>query len=239
MEWPHHLRAVSPLESPGLSVEAVRAVDRRAVEDYGLSSLVLMENAGRGVADVLCLEGIAGPVLICCGKGNNAGDGLVLARHLDLRGYPVTVVHWNDPNDWRGDTQTNYQVALKARIELVSLRSSASQEQLQQYLRRSDWVVDALLGTGVQGAPRSPIAGAIRQINATKSARILAVDLPSGLDGDTGHPQEPTVRADVTCTFVAIKRGFQLPGAAPYLGRVFVLDIGTPRHLLLSVLPST
>src|SRR5213593_3594583 len=91
-----------------LNREQVREVDRRAIDEYGMSGLVLMENAGRGCADKLCELGIAGPVVICCGKGNNAGDGFVIARHLDLRGVAVKVVLWSDPAELQGDAGANY-----------------------------------------------------------------------------------------------------------------------------------
>jgi NAD(P)H-hydrate epimerase len=199
-----------------------------------MSSLVLMENAGRGVTDVLCQQGIAGPVLICCGKGNNAGDGLVVARHLDLRGHQVNVACWSDPTTWSGDTAANYQIAAHAKIPIRRYEPSEL-AAFRQQVAVADWVIDALLGTGTHGAPRSPLDQVIRDMNDFKTGRVLAVDLPSGLDADTGQPSEPTVRADVTCTFVAEKTGFASATALPFLGQVFVLDIGVPRILLRDV----
>ena len=98
--------------------DQVRAVDRRAIDVYGFSGLVLMENAGRGVADVLCRLGIAGPVVICCGKGNNAGDGFVIARHLDLRGHAVRVLLWAEPEELTGDAAANFRILAKTDVPI-------------------------------------------------------------------------------------------------------------------------
>lgn len=196
--------------------------------------LVLMENAGRGCADLLCRLGIAGPVVICCGRGNNAGDGFVLARHLDLRGHEVRLVLCGDPEQLRGDAAHNFQIAARAGIPQAVLGSEVSPAELADCFARADWLVDALLGTGVRGDPRPPLDRVIEAMNA-HSARKLAVDLPSGMDCDSGQPGRHTVRADHTCTFVAVKRGFLAASARPYLGHVHVADIGVPRRLLAQV----
>src|SRR5687768_6616687 len=100
-----------------LTREQVRAVDRRAVDEYGMSGLVLMENAGRGVAETLITLGVNGPVVICCGKGNNGGDGFVIARHLDNRGKQVRVLLFADPAELRGDAAANWRILEKANVE--------------------------------------------------------------------------------------------------------------------------
>ncbi len=214
-----------------LSRAQVREVDRRAIHEFGMSGLVLMENAGRGCADVHCRLGCKGPVAIVCGKGNNAGDGFVIARHLDLRGVPVKVILLSAPGQLQGDAEANYRIIERSDLSIVDLSGQFSAALLERELAGSDWIVDAILGTGATGAPRAPFDAAIRQMNAANCQR-LAVDLPSGLDCDTGEPAEPTFRAHHTCTFVAGKIGFSKPGAAPYLGQLHVLDIGAPRRLI-------
>jgi len=209
----------------------VREVDRRAIDEYGMSGLVLMENAGRGCVDVLCRLGCTGPVSVVCGKGNNAGDGFVIARHLDLRRVPVKLVLLGSADELRGDAASNYAIAARSGLPIVDLSRQFDVAKLQEQLVGSEWIVDALLGTGATGAPRHPMDDAIRQMNAANAKR-LAVDLPSGLDCDTGEPADPTFRADHTCTFVAPKVGFANPRAAPFLGQVHVLDIGAPRRLV-------
>ncbi len=208
-----------------------RRLDRAAIQHYGISGMVLMENAGRGVADRLQRLGIDGPVLICCGKGNNAGDGFVIARHLDLREVAVRVLLWADPAQLAGDAAANYRILERAGIPLECFPRGHQPARLQSHLDTAAWVVDALLGTGAQGDPRPPLDAVIDQLNASGTA-ILAVDVPSGLDCDTGHPSAHTIRAAHTCTFVARKAGFRAPGADRYLGMVHVLDIGAPRCLV-------
>jgi NAD(P)H-hydrate epimerase len=211
-----------------------REVDRRAVDEFGMNGLVLMENAGRGVADLLCGLGIAGPVLVCCGKGNNGGDGFVVARHLDLRGYAVRILLWARPGELRGDAAANFEIATRAGLPIDVFAADHDAARLDRRLADAAWVVDALLGTGSQGAPRRPLDAAIRQLN-DQGAAIVAVDLPSGLDADTGAAAEPTIRARHTCTFVAAKPGFLVPGADQFTGQVHVVDIGVPRRLVDSV----
>jgi NAD(P)H-hydrate epimerase len=220
---------------PQLSREQVREVDRRAIEDYGMSGLMLMENAGRGTADVLCSllnqQERAGHVLIVCGKGNNGGDGFVIARHLDLRGIDVRVTVLADPGELRGDAAANYKIIELARLLIKVFSKSIDRDKFETQVRGAAWLVDAILGTGASGEPKSPYSEAIDLMNAS-GIPILAVDLPSGLDCDTGVPARHTIRATHTCTFVAAKPGFFAPGAADYVGKLHVVDIGVPRRLL-------
>ena len=218
-----------------LTRQQVREVDRRAIDHWGMSGLVLMENAGRGCADTLCEHGIGGPVVICCGRGNNGGDGFVLARHLDLRGYAVRVVLLAAADQVRGDAAANLAILRHCDVPITILDLAAQgewQAPLDAQLDGAAWVVDAILGTGARGEPRPPIGDVIEFVNA-RPANRLAIDLPSGLDCDTGRPARNTFRADHTCTFVAAKSGFTAPEARPYLGQVHVLDIGVPRRLIV------
>ena len=220
-----------PMQPLVLTREQSRQVDRLAIEQYGIPGLVLMENAGRGVADVLCRLGIAGPVVICCGKGNNAGDGFVIARHLDLRGHAVRVLLWAQPEELTGDAATNFDILAKTDVPIEVFGSSRDAGRLTNQLDGAAWIVDGLLGTGARGEPRPPLDAVIDQLNAVGVAK-LAIDLPSGLDCDTGRPARHTIRAAETCTFVAAKPGFFVHGAEQYVGRLHVLDIGAPRGLV-------
>ncbi len=214
--------------SPSLTRDEVREIDRRALEEYGLPGLVLMENAGRGCADLLLRLGVKGPVCVCCGKGNNAGDGFVIARHLEAVGAAVAVLLFTEPAGLTGDALANFRVLEQAETPVLIQPTNG---QLGSHLARSEWIVDALLGTGLQGEVRPPLSQVIDRINAA-GKRVLAVDLPSGLDCDTGVPLGVCVRADQTATFVAVKRGFQSPEASSWVGGVHVLSIGVPRRLL-------
>ena len=226
------------MQSRPLTRAQVREVDRRAIDEYGMNGLVLMENAGRGCVDTLCRLGCRGPVVVVCGKGNNAGDGFVIARHLDLRGVPIKTVLLGSPGGLRGDTAVNFAILNRCGVPLVDLSTTFNTAALDAELAGAEWIVDALLGTGATGPPRPPLDMAIRRMNAA-AAKRLAVDLPSGLDCDTGEPAEPTFRADHTCTFVATKVGFANPAAVAYLGQVHVLDIGAPRRLIEEITQAT
>jgi NAD(P)H-hydrate epimerase len=225
---------------PVLTRDQVRAIDRRASAEYGVPSIVLMENAGRGLADKLQKLGPGRhggrTVVICCGRGNNAGDGFVLARHLDLRGVPARVLIWGDPAQLTGDAATNYSIIKRSGIPVEVFASGNDAARLDSLLADATWIVDALLGTGAAGAPRPPLDAVIRQLNSHPAPK-LAVDLPSGLDCDTGQAHDPTIVAAHTCTFVAQKPGFFTPGAESFTGQVHVLDIGAPRILLEEFLP--
>ncbi len=218
-----------------LTRDQSRRIDGRAIEHYGISGLVLMENAGRGVADRLCQLGIDGPVAICCGKGNNAGDGFVIARHLDLRGFEVRVLLWAEPSELTGDAATNFQILQKTDVPVELFTAEHDAARLRRQVDDAAWIVDALLGTGARGEPRPPLDAVIDQLNAATAPK-LAIDLPSGLDCDTGEPARHTIRAAATCTFVAAKPGFFAPGAGQYTGRVHVLDVGAPGKLVEEVL---
>lgn len=219
-----------------LTREQSRQLDRRAIDDYGIPGLVLMENAGRGTVDVLERLGIGGPVVILCGKGNNAGDGFVIARHLEIRGHVCRVLLLLPPAELTGDAAANFAILEKANVPLVETPDvldshGGGVDWIDREACGAAWLIDAMLGTGARGEPRTPFDLAIDWMNA-QPARKLAVDLPSGLDCDTGIPAVHTIRADHTCTFAARKIGFTKSSAQPYVGTIHVCDIGAPRCLL-------
>ena len=215
-----------------LSGKQSRSVDQLAMTEFGMSSLALMENAGRGVADLLERLGVkrASRIVICCGKGNNGGDGFVLARHLLIRNYQPTVWLFANPAELTGDALMNYRILQSLKFP-IHLASDGTMTEVFAQLSDNDWIVDALLGTGAKGNPRPPMDDVIRRLNQVRKqsdCRILAVDLPSGWDADAGRANDPTVHATETATFFAMKNGFDCPTAKEYLGEVHVLDIGIP-----------
>lgn len=214
-----------------LSRDQVRRLDKLAIDAFAIPGLILMENAGRGCVEVLCRQGVSGPVVIACGAGNNAGDGLVMARHLDQRGIAVRLLFWRDPTQLRGDAAANYAMVCRADLPQTWLQGPRAPSLLDTQLEGADWIVDALLGTGARGNPRGPLDAVIEQLNR-HPARKLALDIPSGLDCDTGQSGRPTLRADHTCTFVAAKPGLIVPAARPFVGHLHVVDIGIPHKLL-------
>lgn len=218
-----------------LTREQVRAIDRRASDEYGIPGVVLMENAGRGAAEVLLAQGIPGPVTVCCGKGNNGGDGFVIARHLANRGVPVQVLLFARPEELTGDAALNYRIVARGGVPLtVHAGPDLDEPALRSELSRSAWIVDALFGTGLTTSVRAPFERVIAAIN-NSGVRVFAVDLPSGLDCDSGATLGPTVRACCTATFVAPKPGFAVAGARAWVGQVHTVDIGIPQALLHAV----
>ncbi len=219
-----------------LSRDEVRAVDRRAIEKFGMTGLVLMENAGRGAAEQLIGLGIEGPVVVCAGKGNNGGDGFVIARHLELHGFDVRVLLFANPDELTGDAAANWRILEAGETPRLILGRTPRIADIEAELAHADWVVDALLGTGTVGEVREPYRTAIAAINGSER-RVFAVDLPSGLDCDTGLPIEPPadgpavcIRAQQTVTFVARKRGFDNPLSRNFTGEVHVIGIGLPKR---------
>jgi len=214
-----------------ISRDQVRALDRRAIEEFGVPGVVLMENAGRGAAEVLLQLGVGGRVVVCCGKGNNGGDGLVIARHLDNRSVGVQILFFGKPEELTGEAAVNFDIVRRSGLPRTVFANQVPAEELDRELAGVDWIVDALLGTGVTGPARPPLDRVIAAINGSQ-VRVLAVDLPSGLDCDSGLPLGACVRALHTVTFVASKKGFANPAAKEWIGQVHVVDIGAPRVLI-------
>lgn len=225
-----------------LSRAQSRAIDQIAVEQYGVPSVLLMENAGRGAAEVLLERLGPGKVTVCCGKGNNGGDGYCLARHLMIAGVEVTLLALAPLESLTGDAATQANIARRLGLPIQVIPAGATEAEMTTALLGSAWIVDGLLGTGVAGAPRAPFDVAIRAINtagAGSGVRVLALDVPSGLDADSGSPfrdetghYTPCVRADVTTTFVGRKIGFDKPSSREFTGDVVIVGIGVPDEVV-------
>lgn len=207
----------------------VREVDRRAIERYHVPGIVLMENAARALAAAAQgMLGAAGdPVVIICGGGNNGGDGLAVARHLHNVGYQVELLLATDPAKYRADALINWNIAQAMRLPWRPAEPA--------HIRRCPLIIDAIFGTGLDREPRAPFGDLADAINRSGSP-VLAVDLPSGLDADTGRPFGKCVRATKTVTFVAEKIGFAQPGSEDYTGEILVGDIGCPREIIAEVM---
>lgn len=214
-----------------LSAARSREVDHHAITVLGLPGIVLMENAGRGAAEGILRGPWSGPVAVLCGPGNNGGDGYVVARHLHLAGRQVHLFHTRAAEALAGDARTNRDVADRLGLPGSAVRDADEVRAARPLLERCGLVVDALLGTGSGGDPRSPIADLIELV-AELGRPAVALDLPSGLDADSGRPGTPTLRAERTFTFHALKSGLLAPGAAAFTGAVQVVSIGVPADLL-------
>lgn len=228
---------MNPSIQPALTRKQVRRVDQLAVERYGIEGLVLMENAGRNAAAVIDeAYGRSGEALICCGPGNNGGDGCVIARHLHNRGWTVRLLLAGDPTRLTHDTAANYAIVEAMGLAPVVAGDLASQQKALETISADAVVVDSLLGTGFHGEVRSPTAELIHAVNDAVRRAVVAIDVPSGLDCDTGAATNATICADLTVTFVAKKTGFSCARAGAHLGRLVVVDIGAPRELIDLVL---
>lgn len=213
---------------PIASTAQMRECDRITIEELGLPGLVLMENASRSVAfEILEWFGddpSARIVWIVCGKGNNGGDGFAVARHLKNAGITVYVTLLGDSEGLKGDAKFNCELFRQLGGEIFEI---SGKKGVEPPPNSPDLIVDALLGTGFTGSVRGKYAAAIEMIN-DMVARIVAVDIPSGVEGDSGSVNGPAIEADVTVTFGLLKQGLVLPPGRELAGDVIVADIGIP-----------
>ena len=217
-----------------LTCQQFREIDILAIEHLGIPGLLLMENAGRAAAEIIfsmLLRPSAEPVVILCGAGNNGGDGFVIARHLHNSGVPVTLILAANPQHLHGDAAVNFHIATRCEIPLLCTDSPEDDARIPQSIASAAIVVDALIGTGASGPPRPPMSALVTQANRAPARRI-AIDIPTGLSADEGTIYEPCFRADATITMVAPKLAFAAVPALPFIGRVFVVEIGLPRSLI-------
>lgn len=209
-----------------ITVAQARAIDTAAREKFGISTLVLMENAGARVCDEALAMAGTGRVTVVCGKGNNGGDGPVCCRHLLSRGVRAEAWLASPVTGFAPEAAVNLRALrrLGARVILITTRNLAA---FRRRLKGSSLVVDALLGTGFQGEPRAVYREAIEAMNACRRP-VISVDIPSGLDGDAGVAGGCCVRAARTVTFFAPKRGMARGKGFRQCGRIVVRDLGLP-----------
>jgi len=225
---------------PILTTEQIREVDRVTIEERGLPGLILMENAGSRVYELLAHR--FSPlnrqhVVVLCGKGNNGGDGLVVARHLIIRGRPASlrVILLCEPNQLQGDAAANYRMLRAVDGEVTAAPDLESWQRVRGVLGAATLLVDAMLGTGLQGAARGRYVEVIRDVNSrVPPEHIVAVDIPSGLASDSGDLPGESIRAGYTVTFTAPKVGQIFPPAAERCGILHVAPIGSPSSMLES-----
>jgi NAD(P)H-hydrate epimerase len=209
----------------------LREIDRRSIEEFHIPGIVLMENAARAATDVAC-DMLRNPrnakVLILCGGGNNGGDGLAVARHLHNRGANVSLALTLDPAKYKGDALINWQIASAMKIPW----QPATPGQIEN--ATANIIIDAIFGTGLADPPRDPFPAIVKAVAASRIP-VLAIDLPSGLNCDTGQPMGACIRATRTITFVAQKIGFAQPSAQEFLGAITVGSIGCPTELIAEI----
>ena len=212
-----------------VSVDQMREVDRLMTEEAGISLVQMMANAGRCLATHA--RGILGGdvsgrhVVVLAGRGGNGGGGLVAARRLSVWGAAVTVVLAQSRDEMRGVPRQ--QLAI---VDWMELSTRQMGDGTSDLFAPADLVIDALIGYSLRGAPAGPLAVLIRAANASRR-RLLALDLPSGLDGDSGEPSDPTIRATETLTLALPKRGLFAAVARPWVGKLHLADISVPERV--------
>ncbi|MDX1900906.1 MAG: NAD(P)H-hydrate epimerase [Gammaproteobacteria bacterium] len=211
-----------------LSRDSVRKMDETAIKEFDIPEIILMENAGRSVTEFLLNAHIKAKIIVCCGKGNNGGDGLVIARHLSNHHVPVKVFLFADEKSIQGSSSINYKIVKKSGIEVQCISNENGDfSNFESELKSADCVVDALLGTGLQNEVNAFYTKVISSMNEF-SKEMIAVDIPSGLDCDTGKPLGISVRANTTLTIGVLKDGFLNSDSSEWTGKVFLMDAGYP-----------
>jgi hydroxyethylthiazole kinase-like uncharacterized protein yjeF len=222
-----------------LTAAETREVDRLTTERAGIPSLTLMENAGRSVAEFISARFPSftqRKILVLCGKGNNGGDGFVVARHLLQMGAKPLIYLLADPRELKGGAAVNFGRWNGAGGVVVPIADASALESVSRHFSGSAIIVDALLGTGARGTVEGLLLRAIDALNAREAGTsVVAVDIPSGLNADTGEVCGTAVRADFTVTFTAPKLGFFYGAAAEYQGQLVVRQIGSPAELIEEV----
>lgn len=211
-----------------ITSQKAKEIDLKAKERCGISVLVLMENAGKAVAEeaMKVLKNQKEKVAIFCGKGNKGGDGFVAARHLLTYGIKPEVFLAGKISEVNNEAKINLEIFRKLKLKILEV-SESNLNLVKREISKYELIIDALLGVGLSGEVRGIFRDLIESINSSR-AFILAVDIPSGLDATTGRVLGCCVKADRTVTFVAKKRGMVIGDGPKYCGRVVVKDLGIP-----------
>ncbi|PCJ62530.1 MAG: NAD(P)H-hydrate epimerase [Planctomycetota bacterium] len=217
-----------------LRKEKIRLLDGIAINDYKIPAIVLMENAGTKASEII-FDDLENPtvdkVIILCGKGNNGGDGMVIARHLSNRGVSVKIILFADRKLISGDAKCNLVILDKMKVPIDEMLSLS---KLFEDLKNGTLIIDALLGTGVDGIIKDSMIKTAEFLNAS-DLKVIAIDTPTGLNCDNGEILGECIKANKTITFVAKKLGFILKNGPEYCGEIIVVDISIPVDVLVSV----
>lgn len=219
-----------------LTVKEMQELDRKTIREYGIPALILMENAGRAVADeaIKMLQNTKNAsVSILCGQGNNGGDGLVAARHLFNNGIKVKIFYLGDIKNAltksKRETKVNLNIILKMKIPIEEIKQ-LDLSDLIPHFKHSNLIIDAIFGIGLTRLIEGQLKHLIEAVNQL-DVPVIAIDVPSGIDCDNGIPLDIAIHATKTVTFGAPKIGFDKRSAKKYLGRLVVADISVPRFL--------
>lgn len=212
----------------------IQELDRKAIEVLGIESLFLMENAGRAVAEraaSILKNSKNRNIAVLCGTGNNGGDGFVAARYLINKGFKVKIFLLGLVKNITNDSRANLDLLNRLNQKVVEIANTKSFSKQKHDIRNGTLIIDALLGVGLKGEVREPARTAIDFLNRSKKT-IISIDTPSGLDVTTGMPLGICITADETITFSLAKKGFFINQGPDFIGKLTVVDIGIPRHLI-------
>lgn len=214
-----------------VDVKMMMEIDNKAINEYKIPRIVLMEHAGLQVSNVAAkiLGKNKKKVCLFCGAGYNGGDGLVAARHLNNRGYDTIIFLISDESKCKKETAQNLNILKKLGIKI-----NYYNRKINNLLADSDLIIDAMLGIGIQGKVRKPVYSIIDILNNAKIP-ILSVDVPSGLDSDTGKIFGKCIKANQTVTFTLPKKGFFLNKGYEVTGKIIIKDIGIPSKIFLEI----
>lgn len=213
-----------------VSAAQMRDIEKRALSEFGIPGTVLMENAGRGAAEVIHRDSPGARILIFCGKGNNGGDGFVAARYLHDLGHRVEICLLAQPQELKGDSLLNFKVLSQSAIPVNVASLDTLALIIPQLIENNDVMVDSIFGTGLNQPIKGTALTIIEMINRS-GKKVFSLDIPSGLHPDTGQTLGISVTAYATITFGAPKVGFSSNPGSAAVGQVFVVDIGLPESL--------
>ncbi len=214
-----------------VSIKEVQELDRIAIEECQMPSIVLMENAGKAVARVIeqfLVTEKKAKILVVCGTGNNGGDGFVVARHLWNAGFDVNIVLIENKGVLKRDAFVNYQILKNCDYPIYE--TDCVNDHVLALLHESRIIVDAIFGVGLNREVVDPHKEFIEKINESQK-EVVSVDIPSGLNGDTGGILNVCIKAKLTVTFSFVKKGFNSPQGKSWIGELKVIDIGIPHRL--------
>jgi len=220
-----------------VTAKQIKELDRIAIQNLGIESLFLMENAGRAIAEevVKLLKNKKNKkISIFCGKGNNGGDGFVAARYLIKKNFEVKNFLVGQVKEITSDACTNLDLLLKMEQKIIQIPDGKSFRRHKDKVKGSGLIIDALLGVGLQGEVREPFKSIIEFLNKSRRP-IVSVDAPSGLDATTGKFLGVCVKADKTVTFGLAKKGFFINQGSEFVGKLKVVDIGWPKSLIREI----
>ncbi|HBG61988.1 MAG: NAD(P)H-hydrate epimerase [Omnitrophica WOR_2 bacterium GWF2_38_59] len=221
------------MNKSSVTVKQVQKIDDIAINKYGIASIVLMENAGRAVSQEvkrMLPKNKKAKVVIVCGSGNNAGDGLVVARHLNEMDADVKIFMLGGSENLKNDAKINYEIARKLNIQATEVKSV--NKAMIDEIKKADVTVDAIFGVGLNRDLAGTFYEAVEVINEF-SKKVVSVDIPSGLDGTNGTVYGICVQADKTVTFSLPKKGLLCGQGIKFSGKVVVADIGIPKKIIL------